>query len=56
MIHKSLSVKNWHEMTYLETSSYKGVLFTKGLDPNAFEHALMLISLVRPDESKYKAE
>ena len=31
-------------------------MFTKRLDPVAFERALTLINLVRPDGSKYKAE
>ena len=45
-----------HELRYQETSSHKGDMFTKRLDPNAFERALTLINLVRPDGSKYKAE
>ena len=44
------------ELRYQETSSHKGDMFTKRLDPNAFERALTLINLVRPDGSKYKAE
>ena len=45
-----------HEPLYQETSSHKGGMFTKRLDPNAFERALMLINLVRPEGSNYKAE
>ena len=45
-----------HELVYQETSAHKGDMFTKRLDPCAFERALTLINLVRPDGTKYKAE
>ena len=46
--------KNRHELVYQETSSHKGDMFTKRLDPSAFERALTLINLVRPDGSAFK--
>ena len=45
-----------HELRYLETASHKGDMFTKRLDPNAFERALLLNNLVRPDGSKCVAK
>ena len=56
VVHKTSSEKDRHELVYQETSSHKGDMFTKRIDPNAFERALTLINLVRPDGSKYKAE
>ena len=52
VIHETFSDKDLHELVYQETSSHKGDMFTKRLDPNAFECALTLINLVRPDGSK----
>ena len=48
------SEKDKHELVYQETSSHKGDMFTKRLDPSAFERALTLINLVRPDGSSFK--
>ena len=45
-----------HELVYQETSSHKRDIFTKILEPNAFERPWTLINRVRPDGSKYKAE
>ena len=56
VIHEIFSEKDRHELVYQETSSHERDMFTKRLDPNAFERALTLINLVRPDRSKYKAE
>ena len=57
VVHETFSEKSHqHELLYQETSSHKGDMFTKRLDPIAFERALTLINLVRPDGSKYKAE
>ena len=56
VVHETFSQKDRHELVYQETSSYKGDMSTKRLDPNAFERALTWINLVRPDGSKYKAE
>ena len=56
VFHETSFEKDRHELVYQETSSHKGDMFTKRLDPNAFECALTLINLVRPDGSKYKAE
>ena len=53
---RSFFEKDRHELVYQETSSRKGDMFTKSLGPSAFERALTLINLVRPDGSKYKAE
>ena len=36
------------------TSSHKGDMFTKRLDPSAFERTLTLINPVRPDGSSFK--
>ena len=56
VVHKIFSEKSdQHELIYQETSSHKGDI-TKRLEPNAFERALTLVNLVRPDGSKYKAE
>ena len=57
VVHETFSEKSdQHELVYQGTSSHKGEMFTKRLDPNAFERALTLINLVHPDGSKYKAE
>ena len=56
VVHETFSEKDRHELVYQETYSHKGDMFTKRLDPNAFERALTLINLVRTDGSKYKAE
>ena len=57
VVHETFSEKSdQHELVYQETSSHKGNMFTKRLDPNVFERALTLINLVRPDGSKSKAE
>ena len=57
VVHEIFSEKSGqHDLVYEETSSQKGDMFTKILDPNAFERALTLINLVRPDGSKYNAE
>ena len=56
VVHNSFSEKDRHELVYQKTFSHKRDMFTKRLHPNAFEHVLTLISLVRPDGSKYKAE
>ena len=56
VVHETFSDKDLHELVYQETFSHKGDMCTKRLDPNAFERALTLINLVRPDGSKYKAE
>ena len=54
VVHETFSDKDRHELVYQETSSHKGDMFTKRLDPSAFERALTLINLVRPDGSKFK--
>ena len=54
VVHETFSDKDLHELVYQETSSHKGDMFTKRLDPSAFERALTLINLVRPDGSKFK--
>ena len=57
VVHETFTEKSHqHELLYQETSSHKGDMFTKRLDPITFERALTLINLVRPDGSKYKAE
>ena len=57
VVHETFTEKSHqHELLYQETASHKGDMFTKRLDPVAFERALTLINLVRPDGSKYKAE
>ena len=57
VVHEIFSERSdQHELVYQETSSHKGDMFTKRLDPNAFERALTLINLVRPDGSKFSAE
>ena len=56
VVHEISSNKDLRELVYQETSSHKGDMYTKMLDPNAFERALTLINLVRPDGYKYKAE
>ena len=57
VVHETFSEKSdQHELIYQGTSSHKGDMFTKRLDPNAFERVLTLINLVRPDGSKYKAD
>ena len=55
VVHETCSNKNRHELVYQETSSQKGDMFTKRLDPSAFEHALTLVNLVRPDGSNFKS-
>ena len=54
VVHESFSDKDRHELVYQEASSHKGDMFTKRLDPSAFERALTLINLVRPDGSSFK--
>ena len=54
VVHEVFSEKDQHELVYQETSSHKGDMFTKRLDPSAFERALTLINLVRPDGSSWK--
>ena len=56
VVHESFPNRDLHGLVCQETSSHKGDMFTKRLDPNAFERALTLINLVRSDGSKYKAE
>ena len=48
-------MKDRYKFVYQETSFHKGDMFTKRIVLNAFERALTLIHLVRPDASKYKA-
>ena len=54
VVHEISSDKDLHGLVYQETSSHKGDMFTKRLDPSAFERALTLINLVRPDGSTFK--
>ena len=56
VVHETSSEKDRQELVYQEMSSHRGDVFTKRLDPNAFERALTFVNLVRPDGSKYKAE
>ena len=48
------SGKDQHELVYQGTSPHKGDMCTKRLDPCAFERALRLINLKRPDGSSFK--
>ena len=54
VVHEVFSEKNKHELVYQETFSHKRNTFTKRLGPSAFEHAVTLINLVRPDSSAFK--
>ena len=54
VVHETFSDKDRHELVYQETSSHKGDMFTKRLDPSAFERALTLINPVHPDGSSFK--
>ena len=54
VVHETFSEKYRHELVYQETSSHKGDMFTKRLGPSAFERALTLVNLVRPDGSSFK--
>ena len=57
VVHELFSEKSdQHELVYQETSSHKGDMFTKRLDPCAFERAMTLINLVRPSESVQMAK
>ena len=52
VVHETFSEKaNQHELVYQETSSHKGDMFTKRLEPSQFERALEMINLVRPCKS-----
>jgi hypothetical protein len=48
VVHEIFSDSSRHKLTYQETSLHKGDMFTKRLEPCAFEHALTMINLVRP--------
>ena len=51
---RNFSNKDQHGLVYQGTSSHKGDMFTKRLDPSACERAMTLINLVRPDGSSFK--
>ena len=56
VVHEIFEGSPAYALKYQATAEHKGDMFTKRLEPNAFERALKMINLLRPDGSKYKAD
>ena len=54
VVHEIISERIRHELVYQETYYHKRDIITKRFEPNAFERALTLINLVRPNGSAFK--
>ena len=56
VVHEIFERSPAYELKYQATAEHRGDMFTKRLEPNAFERALKMINLVRPDGSAYIAD